>query len=61
MNDRPKLPHYDPDYCLRFAKWAAAVCVGILLVEVVGMLLVVPDEAKCLRIIHAGNGAATPE
>jgi hypothetical protein len=61
MNECPKLPHYDPDYCLRVAKWAASVCVGILVVELVGMLLVTPDEGKCPGwTIYAENGSATP-
>jgi hypothetical protein len=61
MNECARFPHYDPDYCLRVAKWAASACVGILLVELVGMLIVVPDEAKCPGwTIYAENGAATP-
>ena len=60
MDERPKLPHYDPDYCLKVAKWAASVCVGILSVELLVLLLVFPENGKCPGwMIYADNGPVT--
>jgi hypothetical protein len=61
MDERPKLPHYDPDYCLRVAKWEASVCVGILVIELVVLLFVAPSNGKCPGwTIYAENGSAMP-
>jgi hypothetical protein len=61
MDERPKLPHYDPDYCLKVAKWAASICVGILVVELLVLLFVTPDTAKCPGwTIYAKNGSPMP-
>jgi len=46
MNERPKLPHYDPDYCLKIAKSAASVCVGILVTELLVLPFVAPSTGK---------------
>jgi len=59
MDERPRLPHYDPEYCLKVAKWAAFVCVAILLVELFLLLLVSPS-AKCPGwTMYAETGQAT--
>lgn len=47
MDYRPKLPHYDPDYCQRVARWAASICVGILIVEPIVLLFAVPFTSEC--------------
>jgi len=61
MDERPKLPHYDPDYCLKVARWAAFVCVGILVVELLVLLFVTPTNGKCPGwTIYAENGSAMP-
>jgi hypothetical protein len=61
MDERPKLPHYDPDYCLKVAKWTASICIGILVVELLVLLLVTPDSAKCPGwTIYSKNGSAMP-
>jgi hypothetical protein len=61
MDERPKLPHYDPDYCLKAAKWAASTCVGILLIELLVLLFVAPRPDKCPGwTMYAENGTATP-
>jgi hypothetical protein len=46
MDERSRLPHYDPDYCFQVVKWAAAVCIAILFLELLMMLFVTPS-AKC--------------
>jgi hypothetical protein len=43
MDERPKLPHYDPDYCQKLAKWTGFVCVAILLTELFMLLFVTPN------------------
>jgi hypothetical protein len=59
MDERLKLPHYDPDYCLKVAKCAASVCISILFTEVVMLLLVAPS-AKCPGwTMYAETGQAT--
>jgi len=46
MDERPKLPHYDPDYCHKVAKWASVVCIATLAVEL-AILLLVTHKASC--------------
>ena len=61
MDERPKLPHYDPDYCLKVAKWAASICVVILVAELLTPLFVEPSSGQCPGWnIYAENGSATP-
>jgi hypothetical protein len=61
VDERLKLPHYDPDYCRKVAKWAASVCVGILVIEVLVLLFVTPSTDRCPEwTIYTKNGAATP-
>jgi hypothetical protein len=60
MDERPKLPNYDPDYCLKVAKSAASVCVGITIVELLVLLFVDPGTGRCPGwTIYAQNGPAT--
>jgi hypothetical protein len=47
MNERPKLPHYDPDYCLTIAKWTASMCVAVLVIEVLVLIIVDPSAGRC--------------
>ena len=47
MNERPKLPHYDPDYCLKIARWTASVCVAVLVIEVLVLIIVDPSAGRC--------------
>ncbi len=47
MEERPKLPYYDPDYCLKIAKRAAAICVGFLIFELLVLLVVDPRSGRC--------------
>jgi hypothetical protein len=61
MDQRPKLPHYDPDYCVKIAKWAASVCVGILVIELLVLLFVAPSNDKCPGwTMYSEKGSATP-
>jgi hypothetical protein len=60
MDERPKLPHYDADYGLKAAKWAASTCVGILLIELLVLLFVAPNAECPGWAIYAENGRATP-
>lgn len=61
MDERPKLPHYDPGYCLKIAKLAASVCIGILVIELLVLLFVTPTSGKCPAwTIYSENGDAMP-
>jgi hypothetical protein len=46
-SERPKLPHYDPDYCLKIAKWTASACVAVLAIEVLVLMIVDPSAGRC--------------
>ena len=60
MDERPYLPNYDPDFCLKVAKWGAATCVGWLTIALLILTLVDPSNSQCPGwIIHAKNGQAT--
>ena len=47
MNERPKLPHYDPDYCLKVAQWTASICVAVLAIELLVLITVDPSAGRC--------------
>jgi len=47
MNERSKLPHYDPDYCLTIAKWTACMCVAVLVIEMLVLIIVDPSAGRC--------------
>jgi hypothetical protein len=47
MDGRPDLPNYDPAFCLKVAKWAAASCVGWLTIELLILTLVDPGNSRC--------------
>jgi hypothetical protein len=60
MNERPNLPFYDPDFCLRVAKWGAASCVGWLTIALLILTFVDPSNSRCLGwTIYTTKGAAT--
>jgi len=59
MSERPKLPHYDPDYCLKIARWTASVGVAVLVIEVLVLIIVDPSAGRCPGwIIHATKQSA---
>lgn len=61
MEERPKLPYYDPDYCLKVAKWTASICFGFLIVELLVLFVVDPSDGRCPGwTIYAKNGPVTP-
>jgi hypothetical protein len=56
MNERPPLPHYDPGYCLKIAKWTACICVAILVFELLVPVIFDPSYSRCPGwIINAGK------
>lgn len=60
MIERPYLPNYDPDFCLKAAKWGAATCVAWLVCALLILTLVDPSNSRCPGwTIYAGNGQAT--
>jgi hypothetical protein len=55
MNEDFRLPFFDPDYCLKVARWSSAVCIAWLLLELI-LLVVSPDKASCPNwTIHPGK------
>jgi hypothetical protein len=60
MDERPYLPTYDPDFCLKVARWGAATCVGWLTIAVLLLALVDPSNSRCPGwTIYTRNGQAT--
>ena len=47
LNERPKLPHYDPDYCLKVVQWTAFICVAVLAIELLVLITVDPSAGRC--------------
>ena len=57
MDERPYLPNYDPKFCQKVGKWAAASCVVWLTIALLTLILVDPSNSRCPGwIIYAGNG-----
>ncbi len=52
MDERPKLPHYDPG---RVTKLAGSVCAGILVADLMAAMLITPVSAKCSGSITGGG------
>jgi len=60
MDERPHLPNYDPDFCLKVAKCAAATCVAWLICALLILLFADPSHGGCPGwTIHSKNGQAT--
>ena len=60
MDERPYLPNYDPDFCLKVAKVGAATCVAWLICALLILTLVDPSTSRCPAwTIHSKNGQAT--
>jgi hypothetical protein len=47
IDERPELPNYDPDFCLKVTKWAVVSCVGWLTIELLILTLVDPSNSQC--------------
>jgi hypothetical protein len=60
MDEHPKLPHYDPDYCLKMTKWAACVCLGIMVLELLTLLFVTPNNGCPGWTIFSKDGSGIP-
>lgn len=61
MSECPKLPNFDPDYCLKVAKWTAAICLSWLLIELTILSFANPADGHCPGwTIHARNGSGSP-
>jgi hypothetical protein len=57
MNESRYLPNFDPVFCLRVAKWGAAICVVLLAIAVCILALVNPTGSGCPAwTIYAENG-----
>jgi hypothetical protein len=61
MSGPYELPHYDPKFCGKVLKWAAAVCVMVLIFELLVLVIIDPSDSRCPGwIINAGKASATP-
>jgi|GEM_PF-1742580 len=47
MTERPQLPHYDPNYCLKIAKWTAFICVAVLVFELLVLVIIDLSDSRC--------------
>ena len=47
VEERPKLPNYDPVFCGKIVKGAACVCVGLIIAELLVLLLEHPNDDRC--------------
>jgi hypothetical protein len=60
MDERPYLPNYDPDFCLKVTKWGAVTCVGWLTIALLILTLTDPSNSRCPGwTIYTTKGDAT--
>jgi len=60
MNENFRLPFFDPDYCLKAARWSSAVCVGWLLIELILLAALDPQSGSCSNwTIYPGRPSET--
>jgi hypothetical protein len=60
MNERPNLPNYDPEFCLKVAQLAATACIGWLIIGLLILTFADPGNSQCPEwTIHSKNGQAT--
>jgi|KBSSwiStaDraftv2_1062776.scaffolds.fasta_scaffold539202_1 hypothetical protein len=59
MDERPNLPNYDSDFCLKVVKWTAVTCVVWLVCTVLILMFVDPSHDRCPGwAIHSKDGGA---
>jgi hypothetical protein len=51
-------PNYNPDYCLKIARWTAAACLAVLGVELLVLVIVDPNATRCPGWIMGPKGSA---
>jgi hypothetical protein len=56
MNENLRLPFFDPDYCLKVARWSSVVCVVWLLIELALLAVVDPEKGGCSNWIIFPGG-----
>ena len=47
MGEHRYPPNYNPEYCLKVARWTAAGCIAVLFVEFLVLLIVEPSASRC--------------
>jgi hypothetical protein len=47
MDESQRLPNFDPTFCLKVAKWGAAICLALLIIAVCILGLVDPTNSRC--------------
>lgn len=62
MNEDMKLPNFDPDFCFRVTRRAAACCFGLLVVELILLIAINVDSDSCaLWTIHRTDPTESKE
>jgi hypothetical protein len=57
MDERRRLPNYDPEFCLTVARWGAISCIGWLTIALLILILVDPTGGICPGwFIRSKNG-----
>ena len=60
MDERPELPNFNPDFCLKVTKCGASVCVAWLGIEALVLIAVGPGNSRCPGwIIYSESGSAS--
>jgi hypothetical protein len=60
MSSDFKLPFFDPDYCLKVARLSSAVCVALLLIELLLLAVLDPQSGNCSHwVIFPGKPSET--
>src|ERR1700733_4166744 len=60
MGSDLKLPFFDPDYCLKVARWSSAACIAWLFIELLLLAVLDPQSGSCSHwVIFPGKPSET--
>jgi hypothetical protein len=60
MSSDLKLPFFDPDYCLKVARWSSAACIAWLFIELLLLAVLDPQSGSCSQwVIFPGKPSET--
>jgi hypothetical protein len=61
MDERPRLPNFDPEFCRKIFKRSASICLGLFAVQPLILLMVDPGNSHCPGwTIYSRNGSPSP-
>jgi hypothetical protein len=59
VENRRRLPNYDPDFCLKVTKWGASICLGLSVAALCILTLVDSTNSRCPGwTFHTKSGQA---